>query len=143
MRTPRHVRGRTAATVTLTVATLLAVAACGGGDDGVDPSAADWPTAITPADAEGEFHVVWTAIAETADDPALATEIERLADEGYEAEAWSPGCQSGAQEQLAGLTGFAEPVGVGVAFATAEDAGIFDTRDEGTTVSLTTGTWTC
>ncbi|MBF0686430.1 MAG: hypothetical protein IR158_01515 [Cellulomonas sp.] len=142
MRTPRHRPGRLAATA-LTVAALLTVAACGGGDEGVDPSTADWPTAITPADAEGEFFVVWTALAENGDDPALATEVERLADQGYEVEPWAPGCQSGAQEDLSALTGLAEPVGVGVAFASAEDAGVFDTRDEGATVSVTTGTWTC
>ncbi|MBO3094243.1 hypothetical protein [Cellulomonas dongxiuzhuiae] len=141
MRTPRHRRVRTAAAV-LSVAALLTVAACSG-DDGVDPSTAEWPEAITPADADGEFFVVWTAIAENGDDPALATEVGRLAEEGYEVEPWSPGCQSGAQEQLSGLTGYAEPVGVGVSFASEEDAGIFDTRDEGTTVSLTQGTWTC
>lgn len=141
MRTPR--RGRVAATLTLSFAALLLVSACSGGDEGVDPSTADWPTAITPADADGEFVVVWTAIAENGEDPALATEVARLADEGYEVEAWSPACQSGAQEGLSALTGFAEPVGVGVAFATDEDAGIFDTRDEGTTISVTKGTWAC
>ncbi|MBD7918265.1 hypothetical protein H9657_08245 [Cellulomonas sp. Sa3CUA2] len=141
MRTPRHRRVRAAATV-LSVAALLTVAACSG-DDGVDPSTADWPEAIAPADAEGEFFVVWTAIAENGDDPALATEVDRLAEEGYEVEPWSPGCQSGAQDKLSTLTGFTEPVGVGVSFASEEDAGIFDTRDEGTTVSLTQGTWTC
>ncbi|UZN02294.1 hypothetical protein [Cellulomonas sp. S1-8] len=140
--TPRH-RGRVAAAVLLSVAALLSTAACSGGDEGVDPSAADWPTAVTPADTDGDFWVVWTAIAETVDDPALATEIDRLAEQGYEVETWSPGCQDGAQEQLGGLTGYAEPVGVGVAFASEEDAGIFDTRDEGTTVSVTTGAWTC
>ena len=143
MRTPRHRPGRLAAT-SLTVAALLTVAACSsGGAEGVDPSAADWPEAVDPATHDGEFVVVWTAIAETAQDPALAAEVERLAEEGYEVEPWSPGCQSGAQDPLTSLTGFAEPVGVGVAFASEEDAGVFDTRDEGSTVSHTTGTWTC
>ncbi|GIG38935.1 hypothetical protein [Cellulomonas phragmiteti] len=142
MRTPRHRHGRLAVTA-LSVAALLTVSACSGGDEGVDPSTADWPAAVTPADADGEFWVVWTAVAEDGDDPALATEVARLADEGYEVEPWSPACQSGAQEQLAGLTDFAEPVGVGVAFASEQDAGVFDTRDAGTTISLTRGTWTC
>jgi len=140
--TPRRPRGRVAATLLLSVATLLSAAACSGGT-GVDPSTADWPAAIDPADADGEFWVVWTAIAETGDDPALATEVDRLAEEGYDAEAWSPACQAGAQEKLTTLTGYGEPVGVGLAFASEEDAGVFDTRDEGTTVSVTTGTWTC
>ena len=139
MRTPRQSLLPAAAVL----AVALLTSACGGGDEGVDPSTADWPTAVTPADAEGEFWVVWTAVAENGDDPALATEVDRLADEGYEVEPWAPGCQSGAQESLGALTGYPEPVGVGVAFASEEDAGVFDTRDEGTTVSVTSGTWTC
>ncbi len=142
MLTPRHPRGRVAA-VALSVAVLLTTAACSGGDGGVDPSAADWPEAISPADADGDFWVVWTAVAENGDDPALATETARLAEQGYETEPWSPQCQAGALEQISGLTGYAEPVGVGVAFASEEDAGVFDTRDEGTTVTVSSGSWTC
>ncbi|SFJ79199.1 hypothetical protein [Cellulomonas sp. KH9] len=135
-----HPRGRLAAAAALSATLLLT--ACSG-DQGVDPSTADWPAAVTPADADGEFWVVWTAIAENGDDPALATEVERLADEGYEVDPWAPSCQSGAQDALSGLTGYGEPVGVGVAFGSEEDAGVFDTRDEGSTVSITKGTWTC
>jgi len=141
MRT-RHRHRRAAAAAALSILVLLP-AACTAGDEGVDPSAADWPTAVAPADADGELWVVWTAVAEGTDDPALATEVDRLGRLGYEVEPASAGCQTGAQEVLAGLTGFAEPTGVGVAFASEEDAGVFDTRDEGTTVSVTTGTWTC
>jgi len=140
--TPRHPRGRVAG-LALSLAVLLTTAACTGGDDGVDPSAAEWPTAVAPGASDGDLWVVWTAVAENDEDPALATEVERLAEQGYETEPLSPACQPGAQEQLAGLTGYAEPVGIGVAFASEEDAGVFDTRDEGTTVSVTTGTWTC
>lgn len=143
MRTPRPRRGRLAATLALTTLTLLGAAACSSGSEGVDPSTADWPTAITPADADGDFWVVWTAVSQDVDDPALVTEIDRLAEEGYEVEPWAPACQSGAQEQLSTLTQFAEPVGIGVAFGSEEDAGIFDTRDEGTTVTVTKGAWTC
>lgn len=112
-------------------------------DPGVDPSSADWPDAVAPADADGEFWVVWTAVAETAEDAALGTEVERLAGLGYDVEPWDPACQTGAAETLAGLTGYAAPAAVGVAFASQEDAGVFDTRDDGATVSLTGGTWTC
>ncbi len=139
MRTPRQCLLPAAAVL----AAALLTTACGGGEQGVDPSTADWPAAVTPADAEGDFWVVWTAVAENGDDPALTTEIDRLADVGYEVEPWAPACQSGAQERLEQLTGYPEPVGVGVAFASEEDAGVFDTRDEGATVSVTSGTWTC
>ena len=139
MRTPR--RGLDAAPVS-TLA-LLTLAACSGGDEGVDPSTADWPAAIDPATADGEFFVVWTRVSDSDQDPVLAAEVDRLAEEGYDVEPWSPECQSGAKERLSELTGFPEPAAVGVAFATAEDAGIFDTRDEGATVSLTEGSWTC
>lgn len=143
MRTPRHHHGRVVAAVALSATLLVTATACSSGAKGVDPSTADWPKAVAPADAEGEFYVVWTAIAENGDDPALASEIDRLSEEGYEVESWKAACQSGAKEQLSGLTGYADPVGIGVAFASAEDAGVFDTRDTGTTVSVTTGTWTC
>ena len=62
---------------------------------------------------------------------------------GYPTLPWDPACQTGTEEQLAGLTGFADPLGVGVVFATAQDAGTFDTLYEGNTVSLTTGPYTC
>ena len=137
----RTLRRRAAAA--LPVLVLLTLAGCSSDEEGVDPSTADWPQAVTPSEAEGEFVVVWTAVAESEDDPALAAEVERLAEQGYDVEPWSPSCQSGAQEPLVALTDFTDPVGVGVAFASEEDAGVFDTRDEGSTVSLTTGTWTC
>lgn len=143
MRTPRHRPVGRVATTTLTLLTALSLAACGGGDEGVDPSKADWPEAVDPAAHDGDVVVVWTAIAENADDPALATEVERLADLGYEVEPVAVSCQEGAAEPLSSLTGIAEPVAVGVAFADDEDAGIFDTRDEATPVSVTTGAWTC
>ena len=135
---PRHLHRHALAAL----AVALLATACSA-DPGVDPSSADWPEAVTPAEAEGEFWVVWTAVAETAEDPTLGTEVERLADLGYDVEPWDPSCQTGAADVLAGLTGYAEPAAVGVAFASEEDAGVFDTRDEGATVSLTGGTWTC
>ncbi len=135
---PRHLH-RHALTA---LAVALLATACTS-DPGVDPSSADWPEAVSPAEAEGEFWVVWTAVAETLEDPALGTEVERLAGLGYDVEPWDPSCQTGAADVLAGLTGFTEPAAVGVAFASQEDAGVFDTRDEGATVSLTGGTWTC
>lgn len=101
------------------------------------------PAAIDPAEADGDFFVVWTRVSDSDQDPVLAAEVDRLAEQGYDVEPWSPECQSGAKDRLVELTGFPEPAAVGVAFATAEDAGIFDTRDEGATVSLTEGSWTC
>lgn len=139
---PRRARRRAAA-LALPLAVLLTTAACVAADEGVDPSSADWPQAVDPAAADGDVWVVWTAVAETADDAALAGEVERLAEEGYEVEPQDPACHATAGDQLAGLTGFAEPAAVGVAFASAEDAGVFDTRDTGSTVAITEGAWTC
>ena len=141
---PRPVAHRAALPAALAALTLLATAACGAdADAGVDPAAADWPTAVSPADADGDVWAVWTAVDASADAEALTAEVARLDQQGYDVEPTDPACQEGAQEQLAALTGIAEPVAVGVLFASEEDAGVFDTRDEGTTVSLTSGAWTC
>ncbi|WP_309134282.1 hypothetical protein [Cellulomonas sp.] len=127
----------------LALGLVLGLAACSGGDEGVDPSTADWPEAVAPAEADGDLWVVWTAVAEAGDEGGLEEEVTRLGELGYDAEAWDPACQEGAAETLAGLTEFADPVGVGLAFASAEDAGVFDTRYEGETVSITPGAYTC
>ena len=136
-------------------AALLGTAACtgGGGDDDAssetDASAAAttpaWPTAIDPAATTDPFFVVWTDVVETGegDTTTLQPSIDSLSALGYQTLPWDPACQSGAEEQLAGLTGFANPLGVGVVFASAQDAGMFDTLYEGATVSLTEGTYTC
>ena len=133
-------------------AALLSTAACtgGGGDDETpDATAAvttpEWPTAIDPATTTDPFFVVWTDVVETGDGDTttLQPSIDSLSALGYQTLPWDPACQSGAEERLAGLTGFADPLGVGVVFATAQDAGIFDTLYEGATVSVTDGTYTC
>jgi hypothetical protein len=89
--------------------------------------------------------VVWTDVVETGegDTTTLQPSIDALAALGYPTLPWDPACQTGTEELLAGLTGFADPLGVGVVFATAQDAGTFDTLYEGNTVSLTTGPYTC
>lgn len=138
---PLHPR-RTAAALLAAGALALPLAACTG-DDGVDPSTAAWPEAVAPAEAEGDLWVVWTAVADAGGEGALEEEVSRLGELGYDAEAWDPECQEGAGAQIAGVTGYADPVAVGLAFASEEDAGVFDTRYEGATVSLTTGPWTC
>ncbi|MDC7120770.1 hypothetical protein OMK64_04395 [Cellulomonas fimi] len=149
-RTPRS----TAAALLLAAAVVLGTAACTGSDDetatpdagGGDGTAATlaWPTAIDPATAEDSFFVVWTDVAESSEGPEkLQPTIDALAAAGYTTLPWDPACQSGAEEQLGGLTGYADPLGVGVAFATAEDAGAFDTLYEGATVSILEGTYTC
>ena len=151
MRQPRR---STAAALTLTAALLLTTTACTGGDDDAATSGAGtagtqaattWPTAIDPTAAADQFWVVWTDVTETGDGDTttLQPSIDSLSALGYQTLPWDPACQSGAEEQLAGLTGFADPLGVGVAFGSAQDAGTFDTLYEGATVSLTEGTYTC
>ena len=150
MRQPRR---SIVAALTLSAA-LLSTAACtgGGGDDDTDartPSVAAttpaWPTAIDPTTTTEPLFVVWTDVVETGDGDTttLQPSIDSLAALGYQTLPWDPACQSGAEERLAGLTGFADPLGVGVVFATAQDAGIFDTLYEGATVSMTEGPYTC
>ena len=149
MRQPRR---SIVAALTLSAA-LLSTAACtsGGGDDNVDTDSAvaattpAWPTAIDPTTTTEPLFVVWTDIVETGDgDTAtLQPSIDSLAALGYQTLPWDPACQSGAEERLAGLTGFADPLGVGVVFATAQDAGTFDTLYDGNTISVTDGTYTC
>ena len=148
MRQPRR---SIVAALTLSAA-LLSTAACtgGGGDDAdTDPAVAAttpaWPTAIDPTTTTEPLFVVWTDVVETADGDAttLQPSIDSLAALGYQTLPWDPACQSGAEERLAGLTGFADPLGVGVVFATAQDAGTFDTLYDGNTISVTDGTYTC
>ncbi|AEE45107.1 hypothetical protein [Cellulomonas fimi] len=142
----------TAAALLLAGTVALGASACTGSDDtstdapdgegtAVTPA---WPTAIDPATAQDAFWVVWTDVADTAEGAAkLQPTIDALAAAGYTTLPWDPACQSGAEEQLGGLTGYADPLGVGVAFASAEEAGMFDTLYEGATVSVTEGTYTC
>lgn len=148
MRQPRR---SIVAALTLSAA-LLSTAACtggGGDDDDADstPVATTpaWPTAIDPTTTTEPFFVVWTDVVETGegDVTALQPSIDSLSALGYQTLPWDPACQSGTEERLAGLTGFADPLGVGVVFATAQDAGTFDTLYEGATVSVTEGTYTC
>ena len=140
------------------VAVLLSTAACTG-DDSPDNNAAgtaaaaaegaadapEWPTSIDPTTAADPFFVVWTDVVETGagDTTTLQASIDSLSALGYQTLPWDPACQSSAKELLAVLTGFTDPLGVGVAFASAQDAGTFDTLYDGATVSLTEGTFTC
>ncbi len=142
-----------AAALVLAAAVTLGTAACtGSADDTTTPDGGDgsaptiaWPTAIDPAAAGEAFWVVWTGIADTAEGPEkLQPNIDALAAAGYTTLPWDPACQSGAEERLGGLTGFADPLGVGVAFTSAEEAGMFDTLYEGdATIAVTEGTYTC
>jgi hypothetical protein len=147
MRQPRR---SILAALTLSAA-LLSTAACTG-DDGADsPGPAvsattpAWPAAVDPAGTTDPVFVVWTDVVETGDGDTttLQPSIDSLSALGYQTLPWDPACQSGAEELLAGLTGFANPLGVGVAFASAQDAGTFDTLYDGATVSLTEGAYTC
>ncbi|GAA4627391.1 hypothetical protein [Cellulomonas oligotrophica] len=147
-RPPVRTAARTTARAAgLALALALAVTGCTGGDDeaeaGVDPSTQDWPAAVDPATAEGDVWVVWTAVAEDGDQAAVDAAVAELRTAGYaDAAPLDPACQEGTAELL-GAMGFDEPTAVGLAFASAEDAGVFDTRFAGTTVSLTSGPWTC
>jgi hypothetical protein len=148
----RHTPRSAAAALLLAGAVVLGASACTGSDDeptetpeGAGAVATpSWPTPIDPATAQDAFWVVWTDVAESAEGPEkLQPTIDALAAAGYTTLPWDPACQSGAEERLGGLTGFADPLGVGVAFASAEEAGMFDTLYEGATVSVTEGTYTC
>ena len=146
---------RRVAAVALVLAACAALAGCTHAD--AKPHAAAtkqpsadalaWPKAVDPAQANGQFYVVWTAVEETSDGPTkLQPEIDKLAKAGYQVLPWDPSCQSGAKEQLAALTGYKDPLGVGVAFGSARDAGVFDTLYHGaggSTKSVTQGTYTC
>jgi hypothetical protein len=146
---------RRAAAVALVLAASAALAGCTHAEAKSDVSATAqasaetlaWPKAVDPAQADGPFYVVWTAVEETSDGPAkLQPEIDKLSKAGYQVLPWDPSCQSGAEEQLAGLTGYKDPLAVGVAFTTARDAGVFDTLYHGlggSTKSVTQGTYTC
>ena len=148
MRQPRR---SIVAALTLSAALLSTAACTGGSDDEAAPqtevaaAAPAWPTAIDPATTTEPLFVVWTDVVETGegDTTALQPSIDSLAALGYQTLPWDPACQGGAEELLAGLTGFANPLGVGVVFASAQDAGTFDTLYDGKTVSLTEGTYTC
>ena len=150
MRPPRR---STVAALTLTAALLLGTAACTGDNRGATaepaptgtPTPSTWPTAIDPTATSEPFWVVWTEVTETGDGDTttLQPSIDSLSALGYRTLPWDPACQSGAEEQLAGLTGIAVPLGVGVAFASEQDAGTFFTLYEGSMVSLTEGTYTC
>ncbi len=150
MRQPRR---STVAALVLSVPLVLSTVACTG-DDAADPAPSapavaatslTWPTAIDPTTATGPFWVVWTDVAETGQDATstLQPSIDSLAALGYATLPLDPACQAGAEELLAGLTGFTDPLGVGVAFGSAQDAGTFDTLYDGATVSLTEGTYAC
>lgn len=144
-------RRRTSPAAVLLVALGLALTAgCTGSSE--EPADAaqtggelTWPEAIDVDEAEGEFWVVWTGVAESGADveAALQPSVDALAEVGYDTLPWDPKCQSGAEESLIALTGYADPLGVGVPFATAEDAGAFDTLYEGAVVTVTPGTHTC
>ncbi|MDM7854368.1 hypothetical protein [Cellulomonas alba] len=139
------------------VAASLALTACsahpsGSGAPHLTPTLAasadalSWPTAIDPSQADGPFYVVWTQVEEgSGGTKVLQPEVDRLASLGYHTVPWDPACQEHAAEQLTTLTSYKKPVGIGVAFETARDAGVFTTLDQGKgrTVAVTEGTYTC
>lgn len=129
---------------------LALTAGCSGSSDEPDDAAAPggeltWPEAIDVEDAEGPFWVVWTGVAESGADveAELQPSVDALAEVGYDTLPWDPKCQTTAEEQLVELTGYTDPLGVGVPFASAEDAGAFDTLYEGAVVTVTEGTHAC
>lgn len=158
---PAHHRPRGAALVALVasvaVTACAALTACtahpsGSGAPAVTPTTAasaaalTWPSAIDPAQADGAFYVVWTDVEEASQGAKpLQPEVAKLATLGYTTIPWDPSCQEHAAEQLTTLTSYAKPYGVGLAFASARDAGVFSTlyAGKGRTVSVTEGTYTC
>ncbi|MFI2754379.1 hypothetical protein ACGIF2_13195 [Cellulomonas sp. P22] len=143
MRTPPR-PARAAALVPL-IAALALTAGCSGGGPAAPPTP-EWPTALTvDADTAAPFWVVWTAVAEQGDTAAstLQPALDQLDEAGYSGQEWDPACVTASEQQLAALTGYADVVGVGVAFASEKDVGAFDTLFEGTVVSVTSGEYTC
>jgi hypothetical protein len=150
---PAHLRLRGAALVAVTAS--LALTACtahpsGSGAPVVAPTtdasaaALTWPTAIDPTQADGAFYVVWTDLEEeTQGTKVLQPEVDALAKLGYSTIPWEPSCQEHAAEQISSTTGLKKPLGVGLAFASARDAGVFDTLYQGRTLAVTEGTYTC
>lgn len=141
-------RRRTAPAAALALlCALTALTGCTSPAETVEPPPTlEWPEALTlGADTPDPFWVVWTAVAEQSDAAvdALQPSVDELGAAGYTVEAWDPACQSGAEEQLAALTGFTDVVAVGVPFASEQDAGVFDTLFEGSVVSVTPGAYTC
>jgi len=137
-------RQRTAPAAVLLLAVAL-TSACTSSMDTAD-TGPSWPTAIAlPADTTTTFWVVWTAVAEAKDgvDAELKPAADLLKAAGYDAKPWDPTCQTGAKEALVALTGYADPVAVGVVFASDKDAGTFDTLYDGPVVSVTPGTNAC
>ncbi|MGV8976893.1 MAG: hypothetical protein ACOH17_02505 [Cellulomonas sp.] len=130
-------------------ALLIAVAltsACTSSNETVADTGPTWPAAITlPADSTTQFWVVWTAVADSKDglEAELQPSVDQLKAAGYDAKPWDPSCQTGAKEALVALTGYADPVAVGLVFASDKDAGTFDTLYDGPVVSVTPGTNTC
>ena len=121
MRQPRR---STAAALMLTAALLLSTAACTGGrrrrrrrrrGRGHADHRRRGPRRSTRPPPTEPFWVVWTDVTETGDGDTttLQPSIDSLSALGYQTLPWDPACQSGAEEQLAGLTGFADPLGVG------------------------------
>jgi hypothetical protein len=138
------------------VAASVALTACTAHPSGAIPSAPapsdasaaalTWPSAIDPAQAQGAFYVVWTDVEEASQGAkVLQPEVDKLSTLGYQTIPWDPACQEHAAEQLTALTSYKKPLGVGLAFATARDAGVFSTlySGKGRTVSVTEGTYTC
>ena len=128
---------------------LLAVAltgACSPARQAPVDTGPTWPVAISrPADTTTKFWVVWTAIAETKTGVTaeLQPAVDKLKAAGYDTAPWDPKCQTGAKESLVALTGYADPVAVGLVFASDQDAGAFNTLFGGSIVSVTPGTNAC
>ena len=133
-----------AALVVLIAVTLTS--ACSSPKPAPTATGLTWPAVIArPADATTKFWVVWTAVADakTGVDAVLQPAVAKLKAAGYDTAPWDPKCQTGAKESLVALTGYADPVAVGLVFATDQDAGAFDTLFEGGIVSITPGTNAC
>jgi hypothetical protein len=144
-RMPTRQRTAPAAALTLLIAVAL-TSACTSSKGAAVDTGPTWPAAITlPADSTTQFWVVWTAVADTKDgvDAELQPAVDQLKAAGYDAKPWDPTCQTGAKEALVALTGYTDPVAVGLAFASDKDAGTFNTLYDGPVVSVTPGTNAC
>lgn len=142
MRTRR--RHAPAAALVPLLAALTLTAGCSG--DSTATPTLEWPTALTlDADTPAPIWVVWTAVAEQGDAAAatLQPALDQLDEAGYSGQEWDPACVTASEEQLAALTGYADVVGVGVAFASEQEVGAFDTLFDGAVVSVTSGEYTC
>jgi len=139
-------RRRTAPAAALTLLLVATLTTACTSSDKKTTDTLTWPKAMVLSDKTTQpFWIVWTAVADTKDgvNDELQPAVDALKAAGYDTLPMDPKCQTGAEELLAKLTGYTDPLAVGVPFATEQEAGNFNTLFDGAPVSVTSGTYTC